>query len=82
MKNSSKVLIALAAGTAIGGLLGMLFAPDKGSATREKIAGKAKDFSDSVKEHMEEGKEKLAELKKDLEAQLQKVNEKMNGFSS
>jgi len=82
MKNSSKVLIALAAGVAVGGLLGLLFAPAKGSETREKIASKAGDLADSVKERMAQGKEKLAGLKKDLETQLEKVNEKINGFTS
>lgn len=47
--NSSKVLLAFVAGAAAGALAGVLFAPDKGSATRKKIAGKAGDVTDSVK---------------------------------
>jgi len=77
MKNSSRVLVALAAGAAIGGILGILFAPDKGSATREKIADKAKDMSDSVKDYVSAGKDKLEEMKSNLEAKLGKVNQKL-----
>jgi gas vesicle protein len=77
MKNSSRVLVALAAGAAIGGILGILFAPDKGSATREKIADKAKDVSDNVKDYVSAGKDKLEEIKNNLEAKLDKVNQKL-----
>jgi gas vesicle protein len=77
MKNSSRVLVALAAGAAIGGILGILFAPDKGSVTREKIADKAKDVSDNVKDYVSAGKDKLEEIKNNLEAKLDKVNQKL-----
>lgn len=70
MKNSSKILLALAAGVAVGGILGVLFAPDKGSRTREKIKGKAVDLADNVKERVAKGKEKLSDFKSELEDQL------------
>ena len=77
MKNTSRVLVALVAGAAIGGILGLLFAPDKGSVTREKISDQAGDLANSVKERMAQGKDKLAGLKTDLEEQLDKVNQKL-----
>lgn len=46
---SSKVLLGFLAGAAAGALAGVLLAPEKGSVTRKKIAGKAGDISDSVK---------------------------------
>ena len=49
MKNTSKVLIALGAGLAIGGILGVLFAPDKGENTRNKIAENGKKLADQFK---------------------------------
>lgn len=86
MKSSAKVLVALAAGAAIGGVLGILFAPDKGSATREKISDKAKDVTDSIKDYVALSKEKLEKMKENLEAKLDKVNQKIgdvkNGYEN
>ena len=61
MKNTSKVLIALGAGVAIGGVLGILFAPDKGSATRHKIAESSKKLADNFNRKIKSGNEKLQE---------------------
>lgn len=46
---SNKILLGFLAGAAAGALAGILLAPDKGSATRKKIADKAGDVADSVK---------------------------------
>lgn len=61
MKNTSKILIALGAGLAIGGLLGVLFAPDKGSATRHKLADGGKKLADQFNRKIKLGKERLQE---------------------
>merc|ERR1712108_34925 len=41
MSKNSNTIIGILAGTAIGATLGVLFAPDKGSATRQRIADEA-----------------------------------------
>ena len=48
--NSSKILLGFVAGAAIGGILGVLFAPDKGEETRRKLAEKTADLSDSLRD--------------------------------
>jgi gas vesicle protein len=59
MKNTSKILIALGAGVAIGGVLGILFAPDKGSETRHKIGEGSKKLADNFNRKIKSGNEKL-----------------------
>ena len=62
MTNTSKILIALGAGLAVGGIVGVLFAPDKGSVTRRKIANAPKEFADKIKGKIKIGKEKVDEM--------------------
>ena len=61
MKNANKILIALGAGVAIGGLLGVLFAPAKGVETRNKIAESGKKLKQQFNEKLKLGKERLEE---------------------
>lgn len=70
--NSGQMIGALLVGTAIGAALGILFAPDKGSVTRGKIAGKTSDLTESLKEKFDE---LLEEAKKEFESAKLKASE-------
>jgi gas vesicle protein len=56
--NNGRVLLALLGGVAIGALLGVLLAPNKGSETRKKIVDEAKKAGskagDAIKEKIRE----------------------------
>ena len=45
----SKVALGILAGLATGTILGILFAPEKGTDTRKKIANKSKDSLEDLK---------------------------------
>ena len=49
MKTYGKVLVALSCGALAGAILGILFAPDKGSVTRRKISDAAEDYTNKFK---------------------------------
>jgi gas vesicle protein len=50
--SKSKILLGVLGGDAAGTLLGMLFAPEKGSKTRKKIKSKSNDYAETLKEKM------------------------------
>jgi gas vesicle protein len=50
MNDNSKVLAALLAGIAAGAAIGLLFAPEKGTDTRDKLNDSLRNLADSIKE--------------------------------
>lgn len=52
MNSTSKILLGFIAGAAIGGALGILLAPDKGSETRRKIVEKGSEMGESLGESL------------------------------
>ncbi|MBL7730700.1 MAG: YtxH domain-containing protein [Chitinophagaceae bacterium] len=76
--SSSKVLVGFLAGAAVGALAGILFAPDKGSETRKKIAGKAGDLRDAVKEKFNALGDTLRNTFSHVEEEAEKAGEKIS----
>jgi len=68
MNENGKIVTALLAGLAAGAVLGLLFAPDKGSETRDKIQDSLADLGDAIKERAEEQLDQLNDLKEKLVA--------------
>lgn len=48
--NSGKIILGALAGVAAGVLIGILFAPDSGTESRNKITQKGEEYLDSMKE--------------------------------
>jgi gas vesicle protein len=49
-----KVMAGVIAGVAAGAVLGVLFAPDKGSTTRKRFSRKGYDYTDELEEKFNE----------------------------
>ena len=76
MNDNTKVLVALLAGLAAGAALGILFAPDKGTETRDKLSDSLKKLTDSIKETAATEIDNLRGLKDKV---VDNIKTKMNG---
>ncbi|MBD1393842.1 YtxH domain-containing protein [Mucilaginibacter glaciei] len=63
MNDNTKVIVALLAGVAAGAALGILFAPESGNETRDKLTDSLKTLTDSIKETAAKELENLVGLK-------------------
>lgn len=74
--DTAKLIAVAAIGLAVGGLLGILFAPSAGYETRSNIADSAKNLGGSVRDKARQGMDKLSDLKNQA---VDKVKTKVNG---
>ena len=63
---TGKVALGLLAGLAAGAVLGILFAPDKGTNTRKKIMSKGEEYADDVKEKFNEAVDAITDKYKSI----------------
>lgn len=78
MNDTTKILTAFAAGALVGAIAGVLFAPDRGSETRRKIAEQGRKIADSMKDKIKVGKEKFKDLKEGLGQNFKEEVEELN----
>ncbi len=79
MNDNSKVLAALLAGLAAGAAIGILFAPEKGSETRDRLNDSLKNLGDSIKDRAADEIENLSDFKNkvvsNIKSKLQEVGD-------
>lgn len=76
MNDNSKVLAALLAGIAAGAAIGILFAPEKGSETRDKLNDSLKNLGDSIKDRAADEIGNLTEFKDKV---VESIKSKLKG---
>jgi len=70
MKPSSSFITGLLAGAAVGAAIALLYAPQSGKETREKLKLKFKDIDDQYQALKSKAGETTTQIKTDLEAKL------------
>jgi len=84
--SNSKTVLGFLAGAAVGSILGILFAPDKGTETRRKISETSGDVTDSLKskfsDFVDSIKDSYQGVKDDAEDMADQGASKMNTFKN
>ena len=75
---SSKLLTGFLAGVVVG----ILFAPDKGSETRRKITQKGKDLKDRFNDFVDSISDEFHSAKEDVEETVQKGKQKAQAYAN
>jgi gas vesicle protein len=80
MEKNTKILIAAGVGLAIGGILGLLFAPNKGKDTRNKIIDTSNKFTESFRGTIKKGTEGINSIKSELKNRLESINDNSGDY--
>lgn len=72
--STGKVVLGATAGLAVGAILGILFAPEKGSVTRQQIMDRSGDCADDLKS-------KYDQLAETVKQKFQSVKESAQDFA-
>jgi hypothetical protein len=80
MEKNNKLLLAAGIGLAVGGILGILFAPDKGSETRNKIKNRGTKITGGIKDGFAKMKGGLGSLKENIIDRVDSIDDKVNEY--
>ncbi|MFM7671839.1 MAG: YtxH domain-containing protein [Bacteroidota bacterium] len=70
MKTSTKVALALGVGLVAGSILGVLYAPAKGSETREKFQRQRRKWRERFDRGMQTGQDILSKMSKRVDEEV------------
>ena len=71
--SAGKMLLGLVVGISAGVLVGVLFAPAKGSVTRRKIARKGEGYVDAIKDEIDEYSDVISRKFEEIKDEVEKV---------
>lgn len=74
--SKGKVVLGAMAGLAVGAILGILFAPEKGSVTRKKIKDTGNDYADQLKSKYKEFGDSISETFQNAKGDFEELAEK------
>jgi len=80
MEKSNKILISLGIGLAVGTVLGILFAPNKGVDTRKKIKDSGTKLSEDLTKSVTKIKESVQGFRNNVKEKVDGVTGSVNDY--
>jgi gas vesicle protein len=80
MKNTGLFLGGLLTGAALGASIALLYAPQKGSETREQLRGKLKEMETELQVLRDKVKVKGGELKEEMKTKINELENKIESL--
>ncbi len=77
MKSTGSFIIGLLSGAALGAAFGLLYAPENGKATRDKLGEKANDLKDDLDERFDDLKDYVQDAIGDMKEKVVEMKEKV-----
>ncbi|MEZ4900979.1 MAG: YtxH domain-containing protein [Spirosomataceae bacterium] len=79
MTSNSKVVLGIVTAAAAGAVIGMLFAPEKGTDLREKVRDTANDLASDLLDAIQKGRQQFVKTEEELEENAQALKTKAIG---
>ncbi|WP_316809278.1 YtxH domain-containing protein [Pedobacter agri] len=71
MNNNSNIVVAIIAGLAAGAALGMLFAPDEGGETQDRLSRALNDLKEKIMDSAMQGIDTLAATRENVSREIE-----------
>ena len=81
MKSFSSFISGLLAGAAVGGIIALLYAPQSGKETREKVKQKFNDLEKEIDDLKTKAGQKSSKVKSDIAARLAELQKEIENLS-
>ena len=79
MTNNSKVVLGIVTAAAAGAVIGMLFAPEKGTELRDKVRDTANGLASDLLDVIQRGRQKYAEVEDQVQDKAKELKSKVVG---
>lgn len=76
MTSNSKIVLGLVTAAAAGAVIGLLFAPEKGTEIRDKVRETANGFASDLLDALQRGRQQYTEIKDDVEDKAKELKTK------
>jgi gas vesicle protein len=79
MTNNSKVVLGIVTAAAAGAVIGMLFAPEKGTELRDKVRDTANGLASDLLDVIQRGRQQYAEVEEQVQDKAKELKSKVVG---